>query len=131
MYIVLWCDSNTSPAIKSVSAHALDIACLTDEPECLPIEPNSSIETASFRRMASIEWNIVAGYKIPHNIRMCDNDVFAQAGLLDHRERDTEHLESCSIIVMPASQYMKELHAPCLCLRHPGNTLGLKRLNSQ
>ena len=36
--------------------------------------------------------------------------MFALAGLWDHWEGDGEHLESCSIIVMPANDVMKPLH---------------------
>jgi putative SOS response-associated peptidase YedK len=41
---------------------------------------------------------------------MRDGHVFALAGLWDRWEGDGENLESCSIIVMPASDVMKSLH---------------------
>jgi putative SOS response-associated peptidase YedK len=56
------------------------------------------------------EWKIVNGNKIPHHIRLRNGDVFALAGLWDRWEGEGEILESCSIIVMPASDVMKSLH---------------------
>jgi putative SOS response-associated peptidase YedK len=56
------------------------------------------------------EWKVIDGRKIPHHIRMRDGDVFAMAGLWDRWEGEGESLESCSIIVMPASENMKSLH---------------------
>lgn len=57
------------------------------------------------------EWNMVNGKKIPHHIRMVDSRVFAFAGLWDRWEGEGKSLESCSIIVMPANEVMKPLHA--------------------
>jgi putative SOS response-associated peptidase YedK len=56
------------------------------------------------------EWNVVNGHKIPHHIRLRNGDVFALAGLWDHWEGEGQILDSCSIIVMPASDVMKSLH---------------------
>jgi putative SOS response-associated peptidase YedK len=56
------------------------------------------------------EWKMVDGRKVPHHIRMRDNDVFALAGLWDRWEGDGGSLDSCSIIVMPANETMKSLH---------------------
>jgi len=56
------------------------------------------------------EWKVVNGHKIPHHIRMRDGDVFALAGLWDRWEDEGGNLDSCSIIVMPASDVMKSLH---------------------
>jgi putative SOS response-associated peptidase YedK len=56
------------------------------------------------------EWKVVDGRKVPHHIRMRDGGPFALAGLWDRWEGNGEHLESCSIIVMPANGAMKPLH---------------------
>jgi putative SOS response-associated peptidase YedK len=58
------------------------------------------------------EWKQDAGNKIPHHIRMKDGKVFAFAGLWDHweGEGESEHIESCTIIVMPANAVMKPIH---------------------
>jgi putative SOS response-associated peptidase YedK len=56
------------------------------------------------------EWKVIDGRKAPNHIRMRDGDVFALAGLWDHWEGEGDSLESCSIIVMPASDVMKLLH---------------------
>jgi len=56
------------------------------------------------------EWKVVDGRKVPHHIRMRDGGLFALAGLWDSWEGESERLESCSIIVMPANEVMKPLH---------------------
>ena len=58
------------------------------------------------------EWKQDAGNKIPHHIRMKDGKVFAFAGLWDHweGEGESEQIESCTIIVMPANAVMKPIH---------------------
>lgn len=56
------------------------------------------------------EWRVVDDHKVPHYIRMRDGEVFALAGLWDRWDGDGEHLESCSLIVMPANEIMKPLH---------------------
>lgn len=56
------------------------------------------------------EWKSVNKKKIPHYIRMRDGGVFAFAGLWDHWEGKDQVFDSCSIIVMPANEIMKQLH---------------------
>jgi putative SOS response-associated peptidase YedK len=56
------------------------------------------------------EWKLINGHKIPHYIRMRTGGVFAFAGIWDRWEGDGEVLDSCSIIVMPASDVMKPIH---------------------
>ncbi len=56
------------------------------------------------------EWKVVNGNKIPHHIRMRDGGLFAFAGLWDRWEGDSETMDSCSIIVMPANDVMRPLH---------------------
>ena len=56
------------------------------------------------------EWKVVNGNKIPHHIRMRDGSVFAFAGLWDHWEGEAQAIDSCTIIVMPASKVMKPIH---------------------
>ena len=53
---------------------------------------------------------MVNGNKIPHHIRMRDGSVFAFAGLWDHWEGEAQAIDSCTIIVMPASKVMKPIH---------------------
>lgn len=56
------------------------------------------------------EWKQVEGNKVPHHIRMKDSSVFAFAGLWDRWEGDSETLDNCTIIVMPANKVMKPIH---------------------
>jgi putative SOS response-associated peptidase YedK len=73
---------------------------------------------ASFRRRRCLipadgfyEWREVNGRKAPCYIRLRDAGVFAFAGLWDRWEGDGNTLESCTIIVMPASAAMQAVHA--------------------
>ena len=56
------------------------------------------------------EWKMVNGKKTPHHICMRDSRVFAFAGLWDRWEGEGGHLDSCTIIVMPANEVMNPLH---------------------
>ena len=56
------------------------------------------------------EWKVIDGNKIPHHIHMRDGGVFAFAGLWDRWEGDGEALDSCTVIVMPSNDVMKEIH---------------------
>ena len=56
------------------------------------------------------EWKLINGHKIPHYIRMRSGGVFAFAGIWDRWQGESETLDSCSIIVMPANEAMKPVH---------------------
>ena len=82
MYIVLWCDANTSPAIKYASARDLHIVCLTDQVAGKPAYRTADKHRRCLNPVDGFqERNIINGYKPPHNIRMCDDDVFVLTGL--------------------------------------------------
>jgi putative SOS response-associated peptidase YedK len=56
------------------------------------------------------EWKAMNDKKVPHYIHLRNGDVFAIAGLWDRWECEGKILDSCSLIVMPASDVMKPLH---------------------
>lgn len=87
---------------------------------------NARIETvaekpayrAPFRRRRCLipadgfyEWKTVNGNKMPHYIHRRDGRVFAFAGLWDRWEGEDGRMDSCVIIVMPANEVMRPLHA--------------------
>ncbi|HYQ71736.1 MAG TPA: SOS response-associated peptidase [Gammaproteobacteria bacterium] len=65
------------------------------------------------------EWRQVNGAKLPQYILLRDGGVFAFAGLWDRWEGDGKSLDSCSIIVMPASEQLRALHDRMPVIVHP------------
>lgn len=56
------------------------------------------------------EWKVIGKNKVPHYITLNGGELFAFAGIWDHWEGEGTSLDSCSIIVMPASEKMQQVH---------------------
>jgi putative SOS response-associated peptidase YedK len=50
------------------------------------------------------------GHKQPYFIHLANDEPFAFAGIWEHWERDGKMLESCSIIVTAANEWMQPIH---------------------